>query len=111
MRTRRRPEIRRAYVVLRTTRQVRGTSVVAMTTTSPDRPVLVVGAGPTGLTLAAQLLSRGSPTRIADRRGGPPPSSRAPGVPARPPDLLDPMGLAAPFLPQGPRLRRFQISP
>jgi 2-polyprenyl-6-methoxyphenol hydroxylase-like FAD-dependent oxidoreductase len=80
-----------------------------MTTTSPDRPVLVVGAGPTGLTLAAQLLGRGIPTRIVDRSEGPSPCSRALGVHARTLELLDTMGLADAFLAQGHRVRRLHM--
>jgi 2-polyprenyl-6-methoxyphenol hydroxylase-like FAD-dependent oxidoreductase len=41
------------------------------TTTSSDNQVLVVGAGPTGLMLAAQLLARGIRTRIIDKSAGP----------------------------------------
>jgi len=36
----------------------------------PDCQVLVVGAGPTGLVLAADLLARGVAARIIDKGGG-----------------------------------------
>ena len=50
-----------------------------------DAPVLVVGAGPVGLLLAARLLALGIPTRIVERRGEPGRGSRAIGV--HPPGL------------------------
>ncbi len=48
-------------------------------------PVLVVGAGPVGLLLAARLLALGIPTRIVERRAAPGRGSRAIGV--HPPGL------------------------
>ena len=47
---------------------------------SPDAPVLIVGAGPTGLTAALELARRGVPVRIVERRDGPSPLSRAVGI-------------------------------
>jgi 2-polyprenyl-6-methoxyphenol hydroxylase-like FAD-dependent oxidoreductase len=41
-----------------------------MSPTKLDCQVLVVGAGPTGLVLAAELLSRGIRTRIIDKGDG-----------------------------------------
>src|SRR4051794_14773810 len=83
-----------------------------MTTSSPttdsadctDWQVLVVGAGPTGLTLATQLLSRGIRTRIIDKHQSPMPYSRALGINARTLELLDTMGLAEAFLDIGHRV-------
>jgi len=49
----------------------------------PDTPVLVVGAGPTGLMLALQLVSRGVRPIIIDRHAGPARETRALGVQAR----------------------------
>jgi 2-polyprenyl-6-methoxyphenol hydroxylase-like FAD-dependent oxidoreductase len=60
--------------------------------------VLVVGAGPTGLTLAAQLRAFGVPVRLVDRlldRGR---ESRALAVQARTLEILDRLGLAAPLV-------------
>jgi 2-polyprenyl-6-methoxyphenol hydroxylase-like FAD-dependent oxidoreductase len=48
---------------------------------TPD--VLIVGAGPTGLMLANQLVRRGVPVRIIDRNPGPALQTRALGVQAR----------------------------
>jgi 2-polyprenyl-6-methoxyphenol hydroxylase-like FAD-dependent oxidoreductase len=82
-----------------------------MTTTTPssDCQVLVVGAGPTGLTLAAQLLARGVRTRIIDKAEGPAPHSRALGVHARTLELLDTMGLAEDFLARGHRVTHLRM--
>jgi len=51
-----------------------------MSTSSSECQVLVVGAGPTGLVLAAQLLARGIRTRIVDKSDGPAREGRAVSV-------------------------------
>jgi 2-polyprenyl-6-methoxyphenol hydroxylase-like FAD-dependent oxidoreductase len=55
--------------------------------------VLIVGAGPTGLTLAAQLRSFGVPLRIIDRTATPAHESRALAVQARTLEILQSLGL------------------
>ncbi len=88
-----------------------GRSIVAAMTThtaTPDCQVLVVGAGPTGLTLAAQLLARGIHARVIDKGEGPATQSRALGIQARTLELLDTMGLADAFIDQGHRVRRLR---
>ena len=77
--------------------------------TTRDCEVLVVGAGPTGLTLAAQLLARGIYARVIDKAEGPSPQSRALGIHARTMELLDTMGLADTFVDQGHRVRRLRM--
>lgn len=57
-------------------------------------PVLIVGAGPTGLTAALELSRLGVPVRLIDKRAAPATSSRAIGVQARTLELLDQRGLA-----------------
>ncbi len=54
--------------------------------------VLVVGAGPTGLTLACGLRAAGVPTRVLDRAGGPARTSRALGLQPRGAEVLDRLG-------------------
>ena len=71
--------------------------------------VLVVGAGPTGLVLAAQLLSRGITTRIVNKANGPSPQSRALGVHARTLEMLDVLGVADAFIEHGHRVHRFRM--
>ena len=46
-------------------------------------PVLIVGAGPTGLVMALSLARRGVPVRIVDKKNGPIEESRAMGLHAR----------------------------
>jgi 2-polyprenyl-6-methoxyphenol hydroxylase-like FAD-dependent oxidoreductase len=72
-----------------------------MSTTDCD--VLVVGAGPTGLTLAIQLLSRGVRTRLIDQDPGLPKLSRAIGIQPRTMETLDMMGVADRLLEIGHR--------
>ncbi len=57
-------------------------------------PVLIVGAGPTGLTAAMELSRLGVPVRLVDRREAPATTSRAIGVQARTLEMLDQRGLA-----------------
>ena len=56
--------------------------------------VLIVGAGPTGLTAALELSRLGIPVRIIDKQPAPPTTSRAIGVQARTLELLEQRGLA-----------------
>lgn len=67
-------------------------------------PVLVVGAGPVGLLLAARLLQLGVATRLIDRRAAPGEGSRAIGV--HPPGLaaLASVGADADVLDAGVRI-------
>ena len=69
----------------------------------------MVGAGPTGLMLAAQLLARGIRTRIIDKSAGPALLPKALGVHARVLEVLDVMGLAGAFIERGHRVRRFHL--
>ncbi len=78
-----------------------------MSTTDCD--VLVVGAGPTGLTLAIQLLSRGVRTRLIDQDPGLPKLSRAIGIQPRTMETLDMMGVADRLLEIGHRGLRTSV--
>jgi 2-polyprenyl-6-methoxyphenol hydroxylase-like FAD-dependent oxidoreductase len=58
-----------------------------------DTDVLVVGAGPTGLMLANQLVRRGIRTLIIDRHEGPSRETRALGVQARTLEIYSHLGI------------------
>lgn len=55
--------------------------------------VLVVGAGPTGLTAAAELARRGVPVRVFDAAPAPFGGSRGKGLQPRSLEVLDPLGV------------------
>ena len=57
-------------------------------------PVLIVGAGPTGLALALWLTRVGVAVRIIDKNSGPADYSRALGVQARTLELYQMLGIA-----------------
>ena len=85
-----------------------------MNTISLSRPptdcqVLVVGAGPTGLVLAAELLSRGISTRVIDQGDGVALQARAIGIHARTLEVLAMMGLAERFLADGQVVRHMRF--
>ncbi|MQS11361.1 NAD(P)-binding protein [Streptomyces kaniharaensis] len=57
-----------------------------------DTDVLVVGAGPVGLTAAAELRRRGADCRIVDRLAAPQPYAKAVGIQPRTLEVWDAMG-------------------
>ncbi len=57
-------------------------------------PVLIVGAGPTGLTAALELSRLGIPVRLIDKRDQAAATSRAIGIQSRTLELMDQRGLA-----------------
>jgi 2-polyprenyl-6-methoxyphenol hydroxylase-like FAD-dependent oxidoreductase len=74
-----------------------------MNTIHPERScnVLVVGAGPVGLTLAAELARHGVRPRIIDRLVTPSPYCRAIGVSSRTLEVWDDMGVARDMIDAG----------
>ncbi|HSV69064.1 MAG TPA: FAD-dependent monooxygenase [Methylibium sp.] len=64
-------------------------------------PVLIAGAGPTGLMLANQLARHGVPFRLVDGKAGPTRESRALGVQARTLELYAALGIADAAVAQG----------
>jgi 2-polyprenyl-6-methoxyphenol hydroxylase-like FAD-dependent oxidoreductase len=80
-------------------------------TSQPAGPVdvLVVGAGPTGLALAAQLVAFGATVRIVDRRPEPGRESRALVVQPRTLEALRPLGVTPALLRRGEKDARVQL--
>ena len=99
-----------SYVVLRMARMPRpAQSWPHERYPSRDCQVLVVGAGPTGLVLAAELLARGIRTRIIDKGDGVALQARAIGIHARTLEVLDMMGLAERFIERGQVVRQLRF--
>src|SRR3954471_15856776 len=72
--------------------------------------VLVVGAGPVGLTLANELVRHGISVRIVDKAAGRTDKSKALVLWSRSLELFDDAGYAEPFLPAGFQAHGAQIS-
>jgi len=73
----------------------------------PD--VLIVGAGPVGLTMAAALVTQGIRCRIIDQAPLPSDKSKALVIWSRSLELLDKLGLSATFINTGMKLRGASI--
>lgn len=67
----------------------------------PETPVLIVGAGPTGLVLGIELARRGIPFRLIDRNPKPLGWDRATVIKPRSLELFDALGLAERFMQRG----------
>jgi 2-polyprenyl-6-methoxyphenol hydroxylase-like FAD-dependent oxidoreductase len=80
-----------------------------MNATERDCQVLIVGAGPTGLVLAAELLTRGIRIRVIDKGAGAARQTRAIGIHARTLEVLDMMGLAGRFTERGQLVRQLRF--
>ncbi|CAN7611584.1 FAD-dependent oxidoreductase [Polaromonas sp. LjRoot131] len=74
-----------------------------------DTDVLIVGAGPTGLTLATSLLARGVRACVIDRQAEGANTSRAAVVHARTLEVLEPLGVTQRLVARGLQARRFTI--
>ena len=66
--------------------------------------VLVIGAGPTGLTLACELARRGLAVRIVDQAAAPTTLSKAIALHARSLEVLDDLGVADTLVERGKKL-------
>lgn len=75
----------------------------------PDTDVLIVGAGPTGLTLATALAMRGVRTLLVDRQAAGANTSRAAVVHARTLEVLEPLGVTQTLVSRGIPAQRFTI--
>ncbi len=74
---------------------------------NPD--VLIVGAGPVGLTAAAELTRHGARVRIVDKRTGPVTYSQAAAVHVRMQEILGAMGIVDGWLAAGHRFERLSV--
>ncbi|WP_406636061.1 FAD-dependent monooxygenase [Amycolatopsis sp. WGS_07] len=74
-----------------------------------DPEVLVVGAGPVGLTVAHELVRRSVRIRLVDRAEGPATTSRALSVHARTLEICHQMGLVDALLPRGRQIVHFTL--
>src|SRR5215469_15664706 len=80
-----------------------------MSFTPPPPAILIVGAGPTGLTLAHELLRRGVKPRLIEKAPLASPNTKALGVMARTLELLAPSGITKDMLAQGVQVPTFGI--
>ncbi len=72
-------------------------------------PLLIVGAGPTGLAAALFLAAEGVACRIVDQAKEPSATSKALAVNPRTLELLEPTGVSAKVLAEGRPIRRFEL--
>lgn len=72
--------------------------------------VLVIGAGPTGLTAALALTAAGVPCRIVERRTAPSELSRAVGIIPVTIDLLKPLGAAQAIVDEAMPIREVKLT-
>lgn len=71
--------------------------------------VLIVGAGPTGLTAAVELARRGIEVEVIDRRGRASSFSRAVGIMPRSLEILEPLGVTERLLQEGVTFRQVKF--
>jgi 2-polyprenyl-6-methoxyphenol hydroxylase-like FAD-dependent oxidoreductase len=74
-----------------------------------DTDVLIVGAGPSGLTLAASLVNKGVATTVVDRQVAGANTSRAAVVNARTLEVLDDLDVSRRLVKEGVQAPRFTI--
>lgn len=75
-----------------------------------SQQVVVVGAGPTGLALAAELALAGVPCTVLEKRSTTPNITRAFGVNARTLEQLDARGLADEVIARGTKMPQAQVN-
>ncbi|HZT99166.1 MAG TPA: FAD-dependent monooxygenase, partial [Ktedonobacteraceae bacterium] len=80
-----------------------------MSQTLLSSDVLIVGAGPTGLTLAHELLRRGITPRLIEKTPSASPNTKALGVMARTLELLAPSGITQEMLALGVKVPSLQV--
>ena len=71
--------------------------------------VLIVGAGPVGLTLALQLQRRGVSYRIIEKNAGPSVATKAMAIHSRTLEIFRDLGIAEQAIEQGCKISRFRV--
>lgn len=74
-----------------------------------ETDILIAGAGPAGLTLAAELTRHGIPSVIVDRQPAAANTSRAAVVHARTLEVLEPLGVTPQLLNEGVKVPVFRV--
>ena len=74
------------------------------------QPILIVGAGPTGMVLASELARRQIPCRLIDRKPAPTETSRSFTLHSKTMEMFEHMGLAHRFLEDGLKSRGFHFT-
>ena len=74
-----------------------------------EAEVIIVGAGPTGLTMACELVRHGITPRIIDKAMAPSDKSKAFAIHPRTLELLENMGIVGTFLSQGNAVNAFDM--
>ena len=74
-----------------------------------QKRILIVGAGPTGLTAAVELARLGIIPKIIDRKDGPSPLSRAVGIMPSSLNTLTPSGVTKQLVSEGVKLREVKL--
>jgi len=74
-----------------------------------ETTALIIGAGPAGLALAAELRRRGVEARIVDRQPAGANTSRAAAIHARTLEVLEPLGVTPELLAQGVQVPTFRV--
>jgi 2-polyprenyl-6-methoxyphenol hydroxylase-like FAD-dependent oxidoreductase len=69
-----------------------------------ETPILVVGAGPTGLTMACELARHGTPVRIVEKLPGIVPYARATGIHSRTLEIFHQLGIVDGVLAGGQKI-------
>ena len=74
-----------------------------------EKAILIIGAGPAGLTLALDLARRGVAFRLIDGAETPSPGSRGKGIQPRTLEILDDLGIINAILSAGAHYPKFRI--
>ncbi len=82
-----------------------------MTSAKNTKKVLIVGAGPTGLTSAFELARRGIVPQVIDAKDGISPTSRATGISVSSLELLEDAGVTPLLIAAGIKIKNAQILP